>query len=183
MSKNLFKIIGGKTYLFLHKIKNRLSHWYYQSEFTGNTDTLSLKGRIYCINPNRVRVGEKCCINDGVIMHAMGNIVLGNNVTISTDAKILTRSYDTSDWINECKSNKIEKNHVEQEIFLGDNTWIGASAIILPGVKISGRGVIVAAGSILSKSIDEDYVLVAGSPAKVIKRYSKLENEKLRCSQ
>ena len=50
---------------------------------------------------------------------------------------------------------------------IGSDCWIGANSIILPGVTI-GDGAIVAAGSIVSKSVDA-YSIVGGVPAKLIK--------------
>jgi len=53
-------------------------------------------------------------------------------------------------------------------ITIGDDCWIGGGAIICPGVTI-GRGVTVGAGSVVTKDV-EDFVVVAGNPARVIKR-------------
>ena len=44
-------------------------------------------------------------------------------------------------------------------------------AIILPGIQIRGKGVVVAAGTIVTKNVDEDYVLVAGAPMRIVKKY------------
>ena len=52
------------------------------------------------------------------------------------------------------------------KVNIGDRVFIGAAAIILPGVKI-GNDVIVGAGSVVTKDIPEG-VVVAGNPAKVI---------------
>ncbi|MDQ7799461.1 MAG: DapH/DapD/GlmU-related protein [Candidatus Edwardsbacteria bacterium] len=49
-----------------------------------------------------------------------------------------------------------------------DDVWIGAQAIILPGVRI-GRGAIVAAGAVVTKDV-EPYAIVGGNPARLIKR-------------
>ncbi|CAH1528107.1 Maltose O-acetyltransferase [Vibrio rotiferianus] len=61
----------------------------------------------------------------------------------------------------------INKKHVDT--FIGDNVFIGAYAVIIPGVSIANN-VVIAAGSIVTKSIDESNCIVAGNPAKVIKR-------------
>ncbi|BBL87604.1 hypothetical protein VroAM7_02570 [Vibrio rotiferianus] len=61
----------------------------------------------------------------------------------------------------------INKKHVDT--FIGDNVFIGAYAVITPGVSIANN-VVIAAGSIVTKSIDESNCIVAGNPAKVIKR-------------
>ena len=48
------------------------------------------------------------------------------------------------------------------------NVWIGARAIILPGCKRIGKGVIIGAGSVVTKDFP-DYAIVGGNPARVIK--------------
>ena len=50
---------------------------------------------------------------------------------------------------------------------MGDDVWIGARCIIIPGVVI-GNGVVVAAGSVVTKNVP-DYAVVGGVPAKIIK--------------
>lgn len=54
-----------------------------------------------------------------------------------------------------------------EPVVIGNDVWIGANAIILPGVRI-GNGVVIAAGAVVTKHI-EDYAIVGGVPAKVIK--------------
>jgi maltose O-acetyltransferase len=53
-------------------------------------------------------------------------------------------------------------------VTIGDNVWIGGSVTILPGVTI-GNGVTIGAGSVVTKDVP-DNVVVAGNPAKIIKR-------------
>ncbi|KAF2836839.1 acetyltransferase, CysE/LacA/LpxA/NodL family [Patellaria atrata CBS 101060] len=55
-----------------------------------------------------------------------------------------------------------------KEIHIGEDCWIGGNVIILPGVRL-GRGVVVGAGSVVTKSV-EDLCVVAGNPARVIRR-------------
>ena len=54
------------------------------------------------------------------------------------------------------------------ETHIGNDVWIGANVIILPGVTINDHSVI-AAGSIVTKDV-EAYSIVGGSPAKLIKK-------------
>jgi acetyltransferase-like isoleucine patch superfamily enzyme len=53
-------------------------------------------------------------------------------------------------------------------ITIGEDCWFGGNVIVLPGVTI-GRGVTVGAGSVVTKSV-EDFCVVAGNPARVIRR-------------
>lgn len=56
-----------------------------------------------------------------------------------------------------------------ERVDIGDNVWIGAKACILPGVTI-GEGVIVGAGSVVTKSLPPR-VVAAGNPARVLREY------------
>ena len=53
-------------------------------------------------------------------------------------------------------------------ITIGDGVWLGARAIILPGVTI-GEGAVVAAGAVVTKDV-EPWAVVGGNPAKFIKK-------------
>jgi acetyltransferase-like isoleucine patch superfamily enzyme len=64
---------------------------------------------------------------------------------------------------------KQRENHIKDKpVIIEENVWIGANAVILPGVKI-GKNSIVGAGSIVTKDVEEN-VIVAGNPARIIKR-------------
>jgi acetyltransferase-like isoleucine patch superfamily enzyme len=62
----------------------------------------------------------------------------------------------------------VEGPECGNEIQIGDDCWIGGQVIILAGVVI-GRGCTVGAGSVVTKSV-EPFTVVAGNPAKVIKK-------------
>jgi acetyltransferase-like isoleucine patch superfamily enzyme len=70
----------------------------------------------------------------------------------------------------------VKENLIKDDIVIIEyDVWIGASATILPGVKI-GKGAIIGAGAIVTKNV-EPYTVVAGIPAKAI-RILNTENEK-----
>ena len=54
------------------------------------------------------------------------------------------------------------------ELVIDDDVWIGARCIILGGCKHIGKGVIIGAGSVVTKDIP-DYAIVGGNPAKIIR--------------
>lgn len=53
------------------------------------------------------------------------------------------------------------------EIIIGNDVWIGHSAIVLSGVKI-GNGAVVGAGSVVTKDVPA-YAIVAGNPARILR--------------
>lgn len=54
----------------------------------------------------------------------------------------------------------------EHDVVIGNDVWIGAYGIVLPGVTI-GDGAVIAAGSVVTKDV-APYTIVAGVPAKQI---------------
>ena len=70
-------------------------------------------------------------------------------------------SYPAYEKLKECYQGK-------GDTAIEDGVWIGMRAMIMPGIKI-GEGAVIAAGSIVTKNVPP-YTLVAGNPAKEIKK-------------
>ena len=106
------------------------------------------------------KVGENVQIWTDKIDKNHGYLLeIGNNVTIS-DARILLHDGSTKIPLGYSKVGKVS---------IGNNVFIGADAIILPGVEI-GNNVIIGAGTIVTKSIPGNSVVI-GNPGKVIETY------------
>ena len=67
-------------------------------------------------------------------------------------------------------------NDIYGRIKVGNNCFLGAHAVIMYGVSIADN-VIVASGSVVTKSITESGVIVAGCPAKVIGKWDKFQEK------
>lgn len=67
---------------------------------------------------------------------------------------------------------------ISKEIVIGQNCWIGCNVVIVAGVHI-GNGCVIGAGSIVTKNFP-DSVMIAGNPAKIIKKYDKTLNDWVR---
>lgn len=106
----------------------------------------------------RIRMGDRVFVNSGVVLFSAKAVTIGNDVAIANEAYLM----DTD-------SHGVEGRPVkEAEIVIGDGSWIGARAIILPGVTI-GRRCLVAAGAVVSRDVPDD-TLVAGNPAREIRQ-------------
>lgn len=114
-------------------------------------------------NPLQVKIGNNTTINERVLIQACDDslVIIGNNVVISYGAMLLTGGLD---YLNKLDQSK----HQTSSIIIEDSVWIGAGSIILPGVKIK-KGAVVAAGSIVTKSVETNCV-VGGNPAKLLKK-------------
>lgn len=100
-------------------------------------------------------------VSGGIYVQAKNYVFVGKDVLIAPGVKIISSNHE----INHQKRNE---NSVNSPIIIGDSCWIGANAVILPGVKL-GSNVIVGAGAIVTKSFPSNSVII-GNPAKVLKK-------------
>ncbi len=128
--------------------------------------------KIYIKGIKNLEIGSNCKINELVYINARGEakVKMGNEVTLSSFTKIVTTGYDTQKFLEGKNKNNFDI-HVNKDITIGNNCWIGMNVIILPGVTIKGENVIIGAGSVVTKDINESNVLVAGNPATIKKYY------------
>ena len=109
--------------------------------------------------PWNVEMGSWVAIDDEVNLYSAAKITIGTKVAISREAFICTASHDIT---------KPNRPLVTAPITICDGVWIGARAIVLPGVTI-GEGAVVAAGAVVTKDV-EPFTVVGGNPAKFIKK-------------
>lgn len=149
-------------YIALQKIHNQFQLRKLKKKGRNN----NVYGKITIINPKNLIVGDNCSFNHYSYINAFCPIELGNDVSVSAGAKIISTGIDYISWANGKKQHIINGG-----INIGDHVWIGANAQILPGVKISGKYVVIAAGAVVNKNIYENRCIVGGCPAKIIKRF------------
>ena len=102
-------------------------------------------GHVDFVHYNNISIGNDCRFNHGAYINAFNPIILGNDVTISAGAKLITTGIDYQKWSNG------QRVHISGKgIFIGDHVWVGANAVILNNVKITGEYVVVAAGAEVS---------------------------------
>lgn len=99
----------------------------------------------------------------GVCCRIGAHTTIGSNVMMGPEVVVLTQNHRHDDLDRPMRLQGYE----HKPVVIDDDVWIGTRAIILPGVHI-GRGVIVGAGAVVTKSIP-DYSIVGGVPAKIIK--------------
>lgn len=121
-------------------------------------------GRFTVVNRKNVRIGLNCAINHDVYILGRDEILIGNNVILSARCMLLDAGFDVDKYLN---FDMPEYEYRKSYIHIEDNVWIGAGAIVLPGVTIY-RNSIVAAGAVVTKDVPP-YVVVAGNPAKIIR--------------
>lgn len=117
--------------------------------------------RVQC--PENIIKGSRSPgLSRGCHIDGRNGIKFGNNVWIGPYVCIISMNHDMYDYTQYVQ---------EEPISIGDNCWLCAHSIILPGVQL-GNHVIVAAGAVVTKSFEEDNILLAGVPAKIVRRLS-----------
>ena len=96
--------------------------------------------------------------NPNVYIQANNGLIIGNNVGFGSGSKIISANHSHTNHSKHTKT---------PPIVIGNNVFIGANSVLLPGIKI-GDNVIIGAGSIVSKNIPSNSIAV-GNPCKVIK--------------
>lgn len=106
-----------------------------------------------------LRVGENLTRMSGVIIDPAHcwHIEIGNDVILAPNVHILAHDASTKPFLNHTRIANVK---------IGNRVFIGAAAIILPGVTI-GDDVVIGAGSVVSKNIPSNSLAV-GNPVKVI---------------
>lgn len=95
-------------------------------------------------------------------------IVIGKGSYIAPNVGLVTANHVLTD---------LEQHQPGKDIVLGKNCWIGMNSTVLPGVVL-GDHTVVGAGSVVTKSFPEGWQVIAGNPAKVIRKLEKpTENE------
>jgi len=132
---------------------------------------LKVFGKPYVECGEQVFIGNDFRIGDGckIIGRFNSPIIIGDDVTLSVNSIILASGYDIAHWMNTGI-----KQHLQMQTSIGNHVWVGAGAIILGGVHITGEYVVIAAGSVVTSEIKENYCLYAGVPARLVKRYKQI---------
>jgi acetyltransferase-like isoleucine patch superfamily enzyme len=109
-------------------------------------------------------IGDGCVIGAWTTITAHTHVVLGDSV-FTGQAVFIT---DASHGYQDPDTPVGRQFGPHQPVTVGSGTWIGHRAVILPGARI-GRNVVVAAGAVVRGEV-EDHAVVAGSPARVVRR-------------
>lgn len=129
--------------------------------FANFGEHLIIETGFHCDYGNKISFGDRVYININCTLLDGGRIVIGDDVLVGPNVQMITVNHPL------CPKERLNKTNLAKDISVGNNVWIGAGAIILPGVKI-GDDTVVGAGSVVTKNI-EGNSLYAGNPAVKLK--------------
>ena len=109
-----------------------------------------------------ITVGDNFVANFNLTILDEAEVRIGNNVFIGPNTTLCTVIHSLE------PGERNEGIMCARPIAVGDNVWIAANAVILPGVTV-GEGAVIGAGSVVTKDV-EPYTVVAGNPARFLRR-------------
>ena len=111
---------------------------------------------------SKIVTGENCGFSEHVDIDYTGGLQLGNKVWISEGAKIFTHNH-----VVDFSGKDEHKGCIQTPLIIHDKVWIGARAVIMPGVSEIGRGALISTCSYVRSKIPP-YAIVMGNPAKIV---------------
>jgi len=117
-----------------------------------------------------IDIGDNCWIGHHSIIDGSNGVKIGEGVQIAGLSGIYSHSSHIA--IRLCGRSYIESSeknrsgYIRASVEIGDFSFVGVSAIILPGIKI-GKGCVIGAGAVVTHDVP-DYSVAIGNPAKVI---------------
>lgn len=148
--------VGSNTYIAIH------GHWEVK-EGASIASGVNIGAR-EPLHAGNLFLGIESQIGPNTIVDLCDDVYLADGAIVGPNCVIYTHNHD----YKQANGKALGKADViTAPVYIGQNSWIGTNVIILPGVTI-GDNVVVAAGSVVTKSIPAN-CLVGGVPAKVIK--------------
>ena len=111
-----------------------------------------------------IEIGENFYSNHNLTILDCNKVIFGDNVFIGSNCCFYCAEHPLD------FERRIKGLEYEIPIIIGNNVWIGGNVTVLAGVTI-GNGVVIGAGSTVTKDVP-DNVVIAGTPAKIIKEIS-----------
>jgi maltose O-acetyltransferase len=123
---------------------------------------------IYIHPLKNVRIGKNVAL--GAFVHIIANerVTIGDNTIIASSVQLTTSTHDLA--IRPYRSHRNDA-----AITIGRNVWIGAGAVILPGIEV-GDNSVVGAGSVVTRNVPPN-TLVVGSPARPVRDLTGFETD------
>jgi lipopolysaccharide O-acetyltransferase len=156
------RVVGGRHISFGRGVRAHSNLWLeavtsYQSQ---------------CFNP-AITIGDSVCFSDGVHISAIESIVIGCDVLMGSRIYIADHNHGIYSGDGQSSPGEAPAERMlggGGAVTIGDRVWIGDNAVIL-GPATIGSGAIIGANSLV-RGVVPPNCIVAGSPARVIKRFN-----------
>jgi maltose O-acetyltransferase len=128
--------------------------------FKQGGETVWMQPPFFCDYGSNIRLGERVFFNFNCVVLDVCEVKIGDFTLFGPGAQVLTPMHPLN-------AEQRRKEEFGKPVEIGSDVWVGAGALILPGVTIGSRAVI-GAGSVVSRDIPEG-VFAAGNPCRVIR--------------
>lgn len=164
----MFLNILYKTLKKLFQIFEKQRNNAQAKKFKKSGGHLRLRTNSKFYDEDKIELGKYVDIGENVLFRGGAGIVVGDRCLIAAGAIITSVGHpvELPRW----------GKTIGKPIKIGDDVWIGANAVVLPGVQI-GNGSVVGAGAVVTRNVPENCVVV-GVPAQVIKKIKHFKNQK-----
>jgi acetyltransferase-like isoleucine patch superfamily enzyme len=113
-----------------------------------------------------ITIGDRCTLGKGIGIVAHERLEIGDDIWTGHYVYVTDQNHGYED-IDLPIGVQMWKN---EPVSIGDGSWLGHGAIVLPGSRL-GRHVVVAAGAVVAGLHVPDNAVVAGVPARVVRKY------------
>lgn len=120
-----------------------------------------IQPRVTFVHTDRLSIGSHFGVNTGCYINAIGGIEIGNHVLLGSNITISSGVHPISGAYPPIYS----RPTIPKKITIEDDVWIGAGAVILPGITLK-KGTVVGANAVVTKDTQE-YSIVVGVPAQI----------------
>lgn len=122
-----------------------------------------IQPRVVLIHTERLRIGKSMGINSGSYINAIGGIEVGDYVLIGSNVTISSGMHP----IEGPTPAVFARQTIPRKIIIEDDVWIGAGAVIMPGIRLA-KGSVIGANSVVTRDTKE-YSVNLGAPARFVR--------------
>ena len=143
--------------------------WICRKKFAHFGEGSEMRPHAWVVHPSRVSIGDNVRLHPGCMLFAQdsdqGRIVIEDQVGIGSGVQIYVSNHrhDRADV-----PVKLQGHYPPEPVVIRSGAWIGAGAILLPGVEI-GNNAVVGAGAVVMRDVPARSVAM-GNPARIVLR-------------
>ena len=165
----------GRLFCFTERFKNKCKQAYLLRRLRRHGGNVYIGAGCIFNPPANIEVGSHVYFGANCVIQSVhGDIVIGSHVMFGPGVHIHGGNHKIDD-LDGYMDEATKRYGDDPPVVICDDVWIGANAIILPGVTV-GEGAVVGAGAVVTHDV-EPYSVVAGNPAKILRFRKKKETE------
>lgn len=165
----------GRLFCFTERFKNKCKRAYTLRRFRRHGENVYIGAGCVFNPPGNIEIGSHVYFGANCVIQSVhGDILIGDHVMFGPGVHIHGGNHKIDDldgFMDEAKKQYGD----DPPVVISNDVWIGANAIVLPGVTV-GEGAVIGAGSVVTHNV-EPYAVVAGNPAKILRFRKREGNE------